>query len=141
MDILVICNKLSNKDIKINIKYFFWIEKEIKDLNIDNYFTDVTYKIVLKLHLGYKLLIIIGVDKNIGNSYICALILIRYEDENFFKYTFKYLNNIYGFNPRIILIDYACALKKPLLNNEIIINPPIIVICFFLFYASDSEKT
>ena len=78
------------------------MEVKLKDNNIDNYFADVTYGIVPKFQIGYKLLTITGIDNNNENSYICALILIRYEDENTFKFAFKYLCDMYGFNPKNI---------------------------------------
>ena len=61
---------------------------KLKDINIDNYFVDVTYRIIPEHHLGYKLFTITGIDNNYRNSYICALILIKYEDENSFKFVF-----------------------------------------------------
>ena len=98
--------KKKNEKIKREEKLIFitseLMEVKLKDNNIDNYFTDVTYKIVPKFQLGYKLLTITGIDNNNENSYICALILIRYEDENSFKFAFKYLSDMYGFNPKNI---------------------------------------
>ena len=127
LDLYELCQKISTDDLKINVKaldVFYEYEKKknekikreeklifitselmevkLKDNNIDNYFADVTYKIVPKFQLGYKLLTITGIDNNNENSYICALILIRYEDENSFNYVFKYLSDMYGFNPKNI---------------------------------------
>lgn len=80
------------------------MEQKIKDKNIDNYFADVTYKIIPKKHKGYKLLTLSGVDNTTNNSNICALILIKYEDSQSFIYVFKYLYNMFNFAPKIIHI-------------------------------------
>ncbi len=56
---------------------------------------DVTFRIVSKLQLG-----------------LAIYMKIKYEDENSFKFTFKYLNNMYFFNPRRIHLNNSYALKK-----------------------------
>ena len=49
---------------------------------------------------------ITGTDNNNKNSYISALILLKNEDILSFYKTFKYLNEIFQFNKKVILIDY-----------------------------------
>ena len=98
MDLFEICKKISNGDKKINIKSLnvFYeykkdknektkreqrlifitsesMENKLKVSNVDNYFEEITYRIVTKLQLGYKLLTITRAD-------YMPLILIRYED-------------------------------------------------------------
>ena len=91
------------------------MEKKLKSNNIDNYFIDVTYKVVPKYNKNkYKSLTITGIDNNSKSSYLCALILIKYEDSNSFKKIFSYLNNMYEFNQRIVHIDYSVSLTKSL---------------------------
>lgn len=62
------------------------MEAKLKDSNINNYFIDVTYRIIPKNQKGYKLLTITFVDDINDNSYICALIILKYEDEESFIY-------------------------------------------------------
>jgi len=165
LSLLDICKKISTDEVNINIKttdVFYGykktnndivkreekiifitsdlMEKKLKDPNIDNYFADVTYRIIPKRQIGYKLLTITGVDKENGNSYICALILIKYEDEISFKHVFQYLNNMYLFNPHIIHIDYCKALKNALTDKEIFKKPPIIIHCFLHFVQAIVKK-
>ena len=60
---------------------------------------------------------ITGTDNNNKNSYISALILLKNEDILSFYKTFKYLNEIFQFNSKVIHIDYN---KKKSLN--IVVN-------------------
>jgi hypothetical protein len=95
------------------------IEEKLKSNNIDNYFIDITYKVVPKYNKNkYKLLTITGIDNNSKSSYLCALILIKYEDSNSFNKIFSYLNNMYEFNPRIVHIDYSVSLTKSLKEGD-----------------------
>ena len=59
---------------------------------------------------------ITGVNKNTNNTFICALILLIYEDNISFHKIIKYLNEIFNFNPTVIYIYYSSALKKELLS-------------------------
>ena len=101
------------------------MEEKIKDKNIDNYFADVTYRIIPKKHKGYKLFTLSCIDNITNNSYICALILIKYEDTQSFIYVFKYLNNMFNFIPKKIHIDYSKSLRKALLSKEVFKNKPL----------------
>ena len=49
---------------------------------------------------------ITSIGKISKNSFISALILLKYEDYNSFVKIFKYLNEMYNFNPKVIHIDY-----------------------------------
>ena len=109
------------------------MEKRLKDINYENFFIDVIYKIIPKSQKNYKLLTITGIDKMTNNSYICALILIMYEDTSSFIKIFKDLKEFYGFQPKVIHIDFCKALTNAL-NSEELYNPKrIIVHCFFHF--------
>ena len=55
-------------------------EEKFLDKNIDNFFIDITYHIVPKKYMQYKLMTITGVYRSDNNSYICTLILLKYED-------------------------------------------------------------
>jgi hypothetical protein len=49
---------------------------KLSDKNINNYFIDMTYKIIPKIFKKYKLMTISGVDNNTNNSYIkCTYII------------------------------------------------------------------
>ena len=158
LDIEKLCKKISYNELKVNVKsidifYDYKVKKDkiikrdekiiiitndameerLKDSNVENYFIDVTYKIIPKRQKNYKLLTITGVDKITNNSFICALILIMYEDTLSFLKIFKYMKEFYGFKPKVVHIDYSRALTNAL-NSEELFNPkPIIIHCFFHF--------
>ena len=112
-------NKIEQREEKVIMLTTKNIEEKLKSNNIDNYFIDVTYKVVPKYNKNkYKLLIIIGIDNNSKSSYLCALILIKYEDSNSFNKIFSYLNNKCEFNPRIVHIDYSVSLTKSLKEGD-----------------------
>lgn len=46
---------------------------------------------------------------------------------------FKYLNDLYKFNPKVIHIDLAKSLHNALETQNLFQNKPIIMHCFFLF--------
>ena len=50
------------------------MRKQMLNKHIDNFFIDVTYKIVPKLLEKYKLLTITDLDNETNNTYIIALI-------------------------------------------------------------------
>ena len=100
-DLLAISKKLSNDEITINVHsadIFYDFENKnkkiikreetliilttedmknkFKDEKIENYFIDVTYKIVPKNNKNYKLLTIKCFDNNTQSTFIIALILI-----------------------------------------------------------------
>ena len=117
------------------------MEKKLKSNNIDNYFIDVTYKVLPKYNKNkYKLLTIIGIDNNSKSSYLCALILIKYEDSNSFNKIFSYLNNMYEFNQRIVHIDYSVSLTKSLKEGGFFKKKPIIVHYFFHYMQAILKK-
>ena len=141
LDIITLCKKISNEDIKVNIRtqdiaYNYKknknqkreqtlifiltdkMEELIKDNNIINFFVDVTYKIIPKRHRKYKLLTITGVNKNNLNSYLCGLVLIQYETHETFYRVFKYLHDMFDFNPIIVNIDYSKLLRSSLLTDN-----------------------
>ena len=158
IDIEKLCQKISTDDIdlKINVIDIFYeyktkkenIEKreekvyilttelmknKLKDPNIQNYFIDITYKIIPKHFRNYKLMTITGVNKVTNNTYICCLILLKYEDTISFTKIFKYLNDMFLFNPAVINIDYSASLTRALKTDNIFKKQPIIIHCFFHF--------
>ena len=94
------------------------MEINLKSENINNFFIDVTYKVIPKTYHNYKLLTISGIDNNNNSTYLCALILLKYEDNSSFITIFKYLNEYYKFNRKIVNIDYSASLTKTLLTDN-----------------------
>ena len=129
-------NKKENREEKVIIITSELMKQKLSDENLDNYFLDITCKVIPKNFKGYKLMTITSLDKISKNSFIAALILLKYEDYNSFVKIFKYLNEMYNFNPKVIHIDYSNALRKALLTENIFKNTPIIIHCFFHFVQS-----
>ena len=117
------------------------MEEKLSSNEVDNFFIDVTYKVIPKIkNNNYKLLTITGVHNTNKNSYICALVLIKYEDYLSFKKIFAYLNNMFNFNPKIVHINYSNALTKALNEQHLFEKDPIIVHFFFHYVQSILKK-
>ena len=82
------------------------MEKSLKDPKISDYFIDTTYTIIPKGNKAYKLITISGVENKLIKSNLNALIFIKYEDTFSYKMVFKYLCDLYKFNPKVIHIDF-----------------------------------
>lgn len=125
------------------------MEELIKDNNIINFFVDVTYKIIPKRHRKYKLLTITGVNKNNLNSYLCGFILIQYETHETFYRVFKYLYDMFDFNPIIVNIDYSKSLSISLFKKDynyynyykIFDNPSLIETSSHFFSSNNIEES
>lgn len=77
---------------------------------------------------------IAGTDNN--NSYIGALFFLKYEDIHSFYKTFKNINQMFQFNPKVIHIDYSNSLWKALLTKNLFKTKPTIIHFFFHFVQS-----
>ena len=73
------------------------------------------------------------VNNTNNTTCLCALVLLKYEDSISFIKIFKYLNEYYSFNPKIVNIDYSASLTKALQTDNIFKDKPIIIHCFFHF--------
>ena len=139
-------NKNSNKETiskRIENIIFFGTRSMFDNLNnnnINQYFIDITYKIVPLIFKPYKLLTIKGFNISEKQSVLCTLTFIKYEDEISMFYVFKYLHDFYNFNPSIVNIDFSMSLKNVLNKNEIFDNKPKVVNCFFHFSQAISKK-
>ena len=71
-------------------------------------------------------------DNKTNNTYLCALVFLKYEDTQSFIKIFKYLNEMYEFSPTIIHIDYSCSLTSALNHDNIYKKKPIIDIVSFI---------
>ena len=78
------------------------MESKLCDKNINNYYIDVTYRIIPNKNNKYKLMTVSCTDGD-NISFICALVLLKYEDNNSFE---KYLN-IYTLCINLILILFT----------------------------------
>ena len=157
LDIISLCKKLSTEDkyIKINAVDIFYeftnnnkkekreknvifittemMHEKLSDKDIDNYFIDTTYKIIPKHYKRYKMMTISCSEKKTNNTYIACLILLKYEDHISFTKIFKYLHEMFNFNPKVVHIDYSKPLLKALLTENLFNEKPIIIHCFFHF--------
>lgn len=82
-------NKKENREEKVVALTTDLMKAKLSVENINNYFIDVTYKIIPKSFRRYKMMTIACKDKITNITYICALILLKYEDKFLF---IKYLN-------------------------------------------------
>jgi len=73
-------------------------------------------------------------------TYICTLIILKYEDVFTFKEIFKYLHNLPKFSPEIVHLDYSLSLRKGLLEEDIFSKKPILMHCFFYFIQPIIKK-
>ena len=104
--------------------------------NKDNkqFFLDVTYKIIPFKYHPYKLMTIKAFNCQTKNTKLCILIAIKYEDENSFYYTLKYLKDFFNFNPEIINIDFSQSLYNAI-KLKSLFDKNIKVITFFFHYS------
>jgi len=158
LDIISLCKKISDEDknVKVNSIDIFYdyinnknkkesreekvivlttdlMKEKLFDEKINNYFIDITYKIIPKTFKRYKMMTITGTEKDTNITFICALILLKYEDKISFYKIFKYLNEIFSFNPKVVHIDFSKALRSALLTENLFKSKPIIIHCFFHF--------
>ncbi len=101
--------------------------EKIKNNNAENYFIGVTYKIVPGKKEWYKLISITGVKNKSNSSFILALVLIKFEDTNSFYYSFKYINTMLKFKPKVAYIDYFNSLKNEFLIPGLFKVKPMII--------------
>ena len=104
LDLIDLCKKLTNNIIAFNIYSFdtmyniskknIVIKKEQKAIIIDNkntyaflnkenndeYFIDITFKIMPKKYTNYKLMIITCINKKTNSTKICCFIAFKYQD-------------------------------------------------------------
>lgn len=71
-------------------------------------------------------------EKETNNKYISCLILLKNEDHISFTKIFKYLHDMFNFNPKVVHIDYSNSLLKALLTENLFNEKPIIIHCFFI---------
>ena len=67
---------------------------------------------------------------------ICVLVYLKYEDYKSIYYTLKYLNTFFGFEPKIVNIDFSKSERKALSSENLFKEKPLIISCFFHFTQS-----
>ena len=70
-------------------------------------------------------------NKKTKNTKLCILITLKYEDEQSFYYTFKYLKEFLNFKPKIINIDFSNSLYKAIKNKNLFNDNIKNIFCFF----------
>ena len=138
--LITINNKTIERKEKIVIITTKKMRQLLKDTNINNYFIDLTYKIIPKSQKPYKLMTITAVDNKENTTKLCGLIGLIYVDHLSIYYTLKYLNNFFNFEPKIVHVDFSLAERKALNNDSLFKKPPIIISCFFHFSQSIFKK-
>ena len=108
------------------------IEEDLKNKDIENYFIDITYRIIPKNKNNYKMLTISKLNKKNNNTNILAFIFLKYEDYNSLKKVFTYFIEMYEFDPKIVNIDFSNSLHKLFFNVTLFKNK-LIILCFFHF--------
>ena len=114
--------------------------ENLNNIDVKQYFLDITYKIIPQKFKPYKMLTIKGFNTNTKQSVLCTLVCIKYEDEISIYYSMKYLHDFYHFNPEIINIDYSLALWNGLNNKQLFDKNPIVIKCFFHFSQALTKK-
>ena len=110
-------------------------KEKLCDQEIDNYFIDITYKIIPKHYKKYRMMTITCPEKT-NNTYIACLILLQYEDHISFTKIFKYLHEMFNFSPKVVHFDYSNSLLNALLTENLFIQKPIIIHCFFHLFEN-----
>ena len=98
------------------------MEEKLCDKKIDNYFIDITYKIIPKHYKKYRMMTITCSENTTNNTYIACLILLQYEDHISLIKIFKYLHEMFKFNPKVVHIDYSNSLLKALISDNLFLQ-------------------
>ena len=112
----------------------------MKKGNIIEYFIDITFKIVPKCYRPYKLMTIATLDNENNKTILIAFVLFINIDNILYLKIFKFLNEIYNFNPIIIHTDYERAIELALKKCSFLKNSIINLKCFFHFAKTVREK-
>ena len=103
---------------------------EIRNKDTYQYFGDATFRCVPPTFRYYILYIISGFNLIIKSTRLLVYILIPNETEKTYLEMFQYLNNNFGFEPKLFTMDFNKASSKAL--KKIYLNIYLIK-CFFHF--------
>ena len=108
----------------------------IKYLDYNNskmYGIDITFKIIPRSFKPYKLMTIYTIDKEKKSTIICALICLKYNDEQSLIKIFSLLRAYYNFSPSTVTLDFDRAQINSLKKIELFKNKPYLITCLFHF--------
>ena len=134
----------SNKEIEISVKLILVGNKArlvlLKNKNINEFFIDITFKIVPKIYRPSKAITIATIDKENDKTILICFAFIKFMDHITYKKVFQYLHENYGFQPKIIHIDYENAFAIPIKESEIFLGEIIHIRCLFHLIKSIRDK-
>ena len=129
-----------NKD-KINSTLFIIMNKimisNIKNNNIQQFFTDITYHCIPPTIRKYKLIVLSGFNLRDKKVHICSYGLIPDEKYVTINKYFDILKNVYKFYPKLINTDFSKSLSKAIKNN---FSDCLIIKCYFHFSQAIWKK-
>ena len=113
---------------------------ELNNKDNQQFFIDVTYKIIPYKYHPYKLLTIKAFNNQSKNTKLCDLVALKFEDINSFYYTLKYLKEFFKFKPEIINIDFSLSLYKAIKLSDLFGKEVKVISCFFHYTQSIIRK-
>jgi hypothetical protein len=116
------------KHVRIRIIATTKMLQDLSDKNIDQYFTDGTYKCVPK-SIDYAVLVIcMGLNVTKSLKKLCFLALLENEEAETYQKLYKILKFEYNFEPKYINVDFQQSNINAL---KIEFQNTIIIPCFF----------
>ena len=88
------------------------------DKKFNDYFIDITFKIIPKKFRPNKIMTIATVDKDNNKTIIIAFVVFKFMDSESYYRIFKYLNENYSFFPKYIHTDYEIALDLAIKKSD-----------------------
>ena len=133
-------NKTETREEKIIV---IGIKKNLNLMNntkFNDYFIDITFKLMPKKFRPNKLMTVATVDKDNNKTLIIAFVVFKYMDSESYYRIFKYLNENYSFSPKYIHTDYELALDLAIKKSDFFNKDIVHLKCFFHFAKSIREK-
>ena len=114
--------KIKNKEVNREQRIIMFGNKDriplINKNVIEEFFIDITFKIIPPKFRPYKLFVLSGIKKNDNIPYLLAFILIKYLDNISYERIFHYLYENYEFQPKIIHSDFEKAIQIAIKNYK-----------------------
>ena len=104
--------------------------KILSDEKFVEYFIDFTYKIIPKNFKPYKMMSIATIDYDNNTTILVGFVNLKYIDSQSILNVFKYLNENFNFNPKIIHSDFDNAIATAVKNSNFFKIKIIHVKCF-----------
>ena len=112
----------------------------MKNNDYNEYYIDSTFKIIPRKFNNYKLLTIATNDISNNLTLLIGFVCFKYQDSTSYYNIFKYLNELYNFNPKIIHSDFQKSIGKAINISKFFTNNVIQVKCFFHFINALKNK-